>query len=93
MLGFIGLGNMGKHMATNLIKKGHELVVFDMNASVVGELTKLGAKASTSPADVASRTKHIITMLPSHPHVNQVFTSSNGILSLVFHISVIYFMS
>ena len=83
MIGFIGLGNMGAHMARNLIKKGHELIVYDVNTAAVKDLGKLGAKASESPADLASRTQTIITMLPSHPHVNEVFTSKNGILSAV----------
>ena len=42
LIGFIGLGNMGAHMARNLIKKGHELVIFDLNKQVVNDLTKLG---------------------------------------------------
>jgi 3-hydroxyisobutyrate dehydrogenase-like beta-hydroxyacid dehydrogenase len=42
LIGFIGLGNMGAHMARNLIKKGHELIVFDVNKKAVNELTKLG---------------------------------------------------
>lgn len=41
----------------------------------------LGAKASKSPAELAAQTKYVITMLPSHPHVNEVFTSKHGILS------------
>ena len=83
LIGFIGLGNMGAHMARNLIKRGHELIVFDVNKAAVNDLTKMGAKTSDSPADLASRTKNIITMLPSHPHVNEVFTSKNGILSTI----------
>ena len=42
LIGFIGLGNMGAHMARNLIKKGHELIVYDVNTQSVKELTKLG---------------------------------------------------
>lgn len=83
LIGFIGLGNMGAHMARNLIKKGHELVVYDVNKHAVNEMTKLGCKSSSSPADLASKTQNIITMLPSHPHVNEVFTSKNGILSTI----------
>jgi 3-hydroxyisobutyrate dehydrogenase len=83
LIGFVGLGNMGHFMAKNLINKGHELIVYDMNPRAVKELLTLGAKSSDSPADLASRTKNIITMLPSHPHVNEVFTSKNGILSTV----------
>ncbi len=40
-----------------------------------------GASASSSPAELAAQTSYIITMLPSHPHVNEVFTSKTGILS------------
>jgi 3-hydroxyisobutyrate dehydrogenase len=83
LIGFVGLGNMGAHMAKNLMKKGNELIVFDVNSQSVKELVKLGAKSSSSPADLASKTKHIITMLPSHPHVNEVFTSKSGILSAI----------
>jgi 3-hydroxyisobutyrate dehydrogenase-like beta-hydroxyacid dehydrogenase len=42
LIGFIGLGNMGAHMARNLIKKGHELVIFDLNKQVVDDLKYLG---------------------------------------------------
>lgn len=42
LIGFIGLGNMGAHMARNLIKKGHELVVYDVNTQSVNELVKFG---------------------------------------------------
>lgn len=42
LIGFIGLGNMGAHMARNLIKKGHELVVYDVNTQSVNEIAKFG---------------------------------------------------
>jgi len=45
LIGFIGLGNMGAHMARNLIKKGHQLNVYDLNAKSVAELVKAGAKS------------------------------------------------
>jgi len=43
-IGFIGLGRMGKPMASNLSKKGYELVVHDVNAAAVDELVSLGAR-------------------------------------------------
>lgn len=81
LIGFIGLGNMGAHMARNLIKKGHQLIVYDINKSSVSELVKAGAKTLNTPADIASQTNKIITMLPSHPHVIEVFTSKQGIIA------------
>ena len=41
-MGFIGLGNMGHFMARNLMKKGHQLVVYDINAQIVNDLVKAG---------------------------------------------------
>ena len=43
-IGFIGLGNMGAHMARNLIKAGHSVIVYDLNASAVDSLKQAGAK-------------------------------------------------
>jgi 3-hydroxyisobutyrate dehydrogenase-like beta-hydroxyacid dehydrogenase len=42
LIGFVGLGNMGAHMARNLIKKGHQLVVYDINKEAVDDLVKFG---------------------------------------------------
>jgi 3-hydroxyisobutyrate dehydrogenase-like beta-hydroxyacid dehydrogenase len=50
--GFIGLGNMGHFMARNLMKKGHKLVVFDINSQIVNDLVKGGATAASSPSEV-----------------------------------------
>lgn len=79
-VGFIGLGIMGSPMSKNLIKAGHELVVYDHNEDVMNELTKLGAKAATGVAQLASECGVIITMLPNSPHVREVALGENGII-------------
>lgn len=79
-IGFIGLGIMGKPMAKNLIKAGHELIVVDKNTTVVNELTALGAEAVDSAKEVASKVKLIITMLPNSPHVKSVALGEGGII-------------
>ena len=79
-IGFIGLGIMGKPMAKNLIKAGYELVVLDMNKAAVEELVKAGAATAGSPAEVASLTDVIVTMLPNSPHVKQVALGENGLI-------------
>ncbi len=79
-IGFIGLGIMGKPMAKNLVKAGHELVVFDRNEGPVKELVELGAEKGTSSADVASKTDLIITMLPNSPHVKAVVLGEGGVI-------------
>jgi 2-hydroxy-3-oxopropionate reductase len=79
-IGFVGLGIMGLPMAKNLIKAGHELVVYDLGQERIDELVKEGAKAATSPADAASNSAVTITMLPNSPHVKAVVCGENGIL-------------
>lgn len=79
-IGFIGLGIMGKPMAKNLIKSGHELVVFDVVAACVNEIVEVGAKAAKSAKEVAEQCTTIITILPNSPHVKSVVLGENGIL-------------
>jgi 2-hydroxy-3-oxopropionate reductase len=79
-IGFIGLGIMGKPMAKNLLAAGHELVVFDLNDAPVRELVAAGAKAGSSPEDVALRCRLVITMLPNSPHVKEVVLGTEGVI-------------
>ncbi len=79
-IGFIGLGIMGKPMAKNLLKAGHDVVVFDIMKANVDELVSAGAKAGSSSADVASQVPLVITMLPNSPHVKTVVMGENGVL-------------
>lgn len=78
-IGFIGLGQMGSPMAKNLIKKGHQVVVYDINKQSVNELTSVGAIAADSPAKAAKNNEFIITMLPNGKLVEQVIFAENGI--------------
>ena len=41
-IGFVGLGNMGNHMARNLVKKGYKLVIYDVSKDAVGSLKEDG---------------------------------------------------
>jgi 2-hydroxy-3-oxopropionate reductase len=79
-IGFIGLGIMGKPMAKNLLKAGHEVVVYDIMQANVEEVVAAGAKAGTSSADVASQVPLVITMLPNSPHVKSVVMGETGVL-------------
>ena len=72
---------MGASMAKNLMSKGHELNVLDINPDNCKEVADLGAKVSKTPAEVAADSEFIITMLPAHPQVMHVFTAKDGILS------------
>ena len=78
-IGFIGLGIMGRPMSKNLLKAGHELVVFDFNKEAVADVASCGAKAAGSSAEVAKECPVIITMLPNSPHVRSVALGEGGI--------------
>ncbi len=80
VIGFIGLGIMGRPMAGRLIDAGYPLVVYDVNAAPVEALVGQGAQRGASPQDVASRSEVIITMLPDTPDVEQVVFGPQGIL-------------
>jgi len=79
-IGFIGLGIMGRPMAKNLLKAGYPLVVHDLNQDAVKELVNSGAREGNSPADVATGSSVIITMLPNSPDVREVALGENGII-------------
>ncbi len=80
VIGFIGLGIMGRPMAKNLVKAGHSLVVHDIIRDPVDELVKAGAKAGASPRDVAAQSDILITMLPNSPEVELVALGKDGII-------------
>jgi 2-hydroxy-3-oxopropionate reductase len=79
-VGFIGLGIMGKPMAKNLLKAGHEVVVFDVVPAGVQEVVAAGAKAAASSKAVAEQCAFIITMVPNSPQVKAAILGPNGVL-------------
>jgi len=80
VIGFIGLGIMGKPMARNLMRAGYSLVVHNRSRGPVDELAKEGAKAGSSSKDVAQQSDVIITMLPDSPDVEAVVFDKDGVL-------------
>jgi 2-hydroxy-3-oxopropionate reductase len=80
VIGFIGLGIMGRPMAKNLLKAGYPLVVHNRSRAAVDELAGAGAKAATSPKDVAAQSDVLITMLPNSPDVELVALGKDGII-------------
>jgi 2-hydroxy-3-oxopropionate reductase len=80
VIGFIGLGIMGRPMARNLLKAGYPLVVHSRSRGPVEEIAKAGAKVGTSPRDVASQSDVVITMLPNSPDVEQVVLGRDGVI-------------
>jgi len=80
VIGFIGLGIMGRPMARNLLKAGYSLVVHSRSRGPVDEIAKAGAKAAASAKDVAAQCDVLITMLPNSPEVELVALGPNGII-------------
>ncbi len=80
-IGFIGLGNMGSHMAANLVKAGHEVKGFDVVTSNVDQFVSVGGAAAGSVADASKSVDMIVTMLPAGKHVREVYTGADGILN------------
>jgi len=78
-IGFIGLGIMGRPMAKNLLKAGHELVVFDFNKEAVADLVSNGAASAETGKELASQCDVVITMVPNSPHVRAAVLGENGV--------------
>jgi 2-hydroxy-3-oxopropionate reductase len=79
VVGFIGLGLMGRPMASNLLKAGYQLVVHNRSPKAVEALVASGAKSAPSPADVARRSTVVITMLPDSKDVQLVLAGPGGV--------------
>jgi len=79
-IGFIGLGNMGFHMARRLVEAGHQLVVSDTRPQAVARLTDMGAQAAASPVEIADRVETVIASLPTPDIVHAVATGPGGVI-------------
>jgi len=89
-IGFVGLGNMGGGMAKNLVQNGHDVIAYDVcqDAVCIPLKRSLGEMADKlqqvgSPAEVASQTRMLVTMLPNNNIVRQVFMGKDGILETI----------
>jgi len=78
---FIGLGNMGGPMASNLVKAGHEVTVFDLSKNAVAALVSEGAKTADTAHEAANGAECVITMLPAGQHVEAVYLGDDGLLA------------
>lgn len=80
-VGFIGLGRMGQRMARNIARSGFELNVYNRTKAKTQEIAEaVGAHVRETPADVASSSDIVITMLADADAVDEVYRQRNGIL-------------
>lgn len=80
-IGFIGLGNMGRPMAANLVRKGFSVHVHDLNPPPVAQLVTLGGVFATNAGAVAEHADVIFTMLPDSAAVETVVAGPDGLLA------------
>jgi 3-hydroxyisobutyrate dehydrogenase len=78
--GFIGLGNLGRHLAANLVRAGFEITVHDLTPEAARELLAAGAAWAESPQQTALAADSVITCLPSPAAVAAVVAGTHGVL-------------
>tara|TARA_A100001015_G_C14956700_1_gene699085 strand:- start:10 stop:882 length:873 start_codon:yes stop_codon:yes gene_type:complete len=74
-IGFIGLGNMGARMVTNLLQTNYEVIGYDINEKFAEELVPLGLKKISRLNDISKDLDIIITMLPNGDIVEEIYDS------------------
>jgi 2-hydroxy-3-oxopropionate reductase len=79
-LGFIGLGVMGRPMALNLMKGGHEMAVYGRRAASVEPLVAAGARAFPTPAEVAAHADIVFTVVTNSSDVEEVVLGTSGVI-------------
>lgn len=81
VIGFIGLGTMGREMSANLIRAGFQLRVHDVDRAAVAALEAQGAYAAAGPADAGAGADLVISMLPDTPQVEEIVFGDGGLLA------------
>ena len=81
MIGFVGLGEMGKWMALNILKNGFGLMVYDVSKDPVDELRKMGAQAAQDLGELSRQCKCIVLSLPDTSVVKTVVFGAKGLMS------------
>lgn len=80
-IGFIGLGTVGRHMATNLAKGSYDLTVYDTESAVMQDLAAAGANTASSAAEAAKGRDLVIAIVPEGDELGPLFFGKDGILS------------
>ena len=80
-LGLIGLGNMGLHFGTRLLRAGHEVVVFDLDQDAMNRLHRDGAIVAESVRDLAAQVPIVFLSLPTPEIVAKVATGADGVIT------------
>ena len=79
-VGFIGLGNLGRHLAASVLRAGLPLTVYDLDPTAVDLLAAAGATPASSPREAAEASDVVITCLPSPRALREVVAGPDGVL-------------
>ncbi len=80
-IAFIGLGNMGIGMASNLAKAGHEVRALDLSKDAIGRAVAAGCTAAKNAKDAVESADVVVTMLPAGAHVKMVYGGEDGVFN------------
>ncbi len=80
-VGCVGLGHIGRHLASSLVRAGHGVTVHDLDPAAAQGLVEAGASWADSPAAVARASESVITCLPSIAAVTEVVAGAGGLAS------------
>ncbi len=79
IIAFIGLGNMGIGMASNLAKAGHDVRALDISSEAVARAVEAGCRAAKDTREAVSEADVVISMLPAGKHVRMVYEDDGGV--------------
>jgi 3-hydroxyisobutyrate dehydrogenase len=79
-VGFIGVGNMGNPMASNVLKAGFPMIVYDKNPRAMENLLQAGAQGAASARAVVEGAELVLTSLPASPDVEAVYLEPGGLV-------------
>jgi 3-hydroxyisobutyrate dehydrogenase len=79
-VGFIGVGNMGNPMASNVLKAGFPMIVYDRNPQAMENLLQAGAQRAASAREVVEGAEIVLTSLPASPDVEAVYLEPGGLV-------------
>ena len=92
-VGFIGLGEMGKWMASNILRAGYPLMVYDIRPDPMKDLVARGASAARTPAELARNSNCTLLSLPDGEVVERVIFSEDGLINGLSRGSVVVDLS
>ncbi len=81
VIGFVGLGIMGRDMALNLLRAGHRVLAHDVRPEAVAPLVAAGAETAPTLMQAAEPADAVVTMLPDTPQVEEVVHGPGGLLA------------